>query len=250
MPEEFGFEEGLGDGRTVDRHKGLIASRPAAMDRAGNDFLARSAFSADQHVGLAVGNLGDQLANAPNHGTVSDDCAISAVTPQLPSKSLVFTGEKLLLQRLFDHDPQLVHLEGLRDVIVCAFFHRGDGGLGTRECSDHDDDGFGRHFVCRVDEINPGAPRHLDVADHDIEFIVLEMHECGIDIPCGDDVVALASEEDLEELLHTALVVNDENAGLRAQTVSPVRGSRIRTVVPTPNSLSNRTLPPWFWTIR
>ncbi len=59
-----------------------------------------------------------------------------------------------------------------------------------------------------------------------------------------DDVVALAPKEDLQELLHAALVVDDENAGLRAHVETSVRGSRIRNVVPTPKRLSNRTLPP------
>jgi hypothetical protein len=48
------------------------------------------------------------------------------------------------------------------------------------------------------------------------------MNQGSVDIARSDDVIALASEEDLEELLHAAFVVNDENASFRAQADSPV----------------------------
>jgi hypothetical protein len=73
-----------------------------------------------------------------------------------------------------------------------------------------------------VEKIDPGAPGHLDVADDDVEVITFKMHQCSVDVACSDDIIALASEEDLEEFLHAAFVINDENASFRAQADSPV----------------------------
>ncbi len=73
VAEELGFEERLRNRRAVDRHKGLIAAPSLLMDRTCNNLLARSALSADQYIGLAVGNLSDQLGDSPNRGAVSDD---------------------------------------------------------------------------------------------------------------------------------------------------------------------------------
>ena len=102
----------------------------------------------------------------------------------------------------------------------------------------------------RAQQVEAGAARHLDVGDHDVELVLFQMRARGLEIPRGGDVIALAAEEDLEELLHAALVVDDQDPGLRGHVDAPARGSRTRTLVPTPSVLSTRMLPPCCSTIR
>ncbi len=83
-----------------------------------------------------------------------------------------------------------------------------------------------------LQQIEPGAVGHLDIGDDDVELIALEVEASALDVPGRRHLVALASEEDLEELLHAALVVDDEDARLGAHDVTSARGSQIRIVVP------------------
>ena len=250
VAEQLGFEQHLRDRRAVHDHERPVATLAARVDRARDHLLAGPALAADQDVRLAVGHLPDQLEDALHRRAVADDGAIALAVPQLAAQAPVLAREQLLLERLLDDDADLVDLEGLGDVVVGAFLHRADRRLGAREGGDHDDDRLGRDLVRRAQQIEPRAARHLDVRDHDVELVFLEMGARGVEIPGRDDVVALAAEEDLEEFLHAALVVDDEDASLRGHGVAPTRGRRTRTVVPTPSVLSTRMLPPCCSTIR
>src|SRR5208283_3099389 len=143
-----------------------------------------------------------------------------------------------------------IDLEGLRQVVVGAFLHGGDRGFCARKRRHHEGYGLGRGFAQRVQEIKTCLARHLQIGDHDVEVVGLEREESAVDIPYARHVVALPTQQDLEELLHAALVVDDEDPGLRAHCGSSAWGSRMRNVVPAPTVLSTRSDPPWLSTIR
>ena len=62
----------------------------------------------------------------------------------------------------------------------------------------------------------PRAARHLDVGDHQVVVVRVERDEGAVDVAGGGDVVALLAQEDLEELAHAALVVDDQDARVAA----------------------------------
>jgi hypothetical protein len=63
MAEEFAFDKRIGNGRAVDRHKGLIRPGGQTMDGPGDQFLARTVFPADEDPGVAGGGLLNQVPN-------------------------------------------------------------------------------------------------------------------------------------------------------------------------------------------
>jgi hypothetical protein len=109
----------------------------------------------------------------------------------------------------------------LGDVVVGPLLHGGNRRLRGGESGNHDHDGLRRDLLHHLEQIEAAAPGHLDVADHDVEIVGLDCDQGGVDVDSGDHVETLAAEEDLQELPHALLVVDDEDSRLLAHGVSP-----------------------------
>jgi hypothetical protein len=57
VPEELGLEQILRNGSAIDGHERLLAAVAPGVDGPGDHFFPRTALTAEEHVGLAVGNL-------------------------------------------------------------------------------------------------------------------------------------------------------------------------------------------------
>src|SRR6266404_6111319 len=60
ITEQFVFKKVFGNGAAIDDDKGIVLSFTLQMNRAGDDFLAGSAFSADQNGDVRHGNSLDE----------------------------------------------------------------------------------------------------------------------------------------------------------------------------------------------
>jgi hypothetical protein len=49
VPEQFGFDQRLGQGRAIHHHQGLVPARAQAMQAFGDEFLAGAALADHQH---------------------------------------------------------------------------------------------------------------------------------------------------------------------------------------------------------
>src|SRR5439155_397612 len=63
IPEEFGFDERIGDRAAIDRHKRLRAPGAHVMDRASDEFLSCARLTFDEDRERRVGHLADLLDN-------------------------------------------------------------------------------------------------------------------------------------------------------------------------------------------
>ena len=160
MPEQLGFEEGIGDGGEVDGHEGLGAPRPLAVDGASHQLLARAALRRDEDGGRRLRHLGDQLVE-PHHGRVASDQRIEAVGPiELGAEAMHLALEHPPLRRLSHEGEDLVHVEGLGHVVVGTALDRLHG---RPHVLDRGDDDHGDALVEGEDlgkEGRPGRPRH------------------------------------------------------------------------------------------
>src|SRR5262245_36898018 len=250
VAEELRLEQGLRDRRAVHDDERPLAALAHLVDRPGHDLLARPALPGHQDVRAAVGDLRHELEHALHRPARADDPAAAGAGAQLAAQPPVLERERLLLERLLDHQPDLVDLERLGQVVVGAFLHRGDRGLGGGEGGDHDDHRLGRDLVREAQHVEPRAAGHLDVRDDHVELVALDERARGGDVARGRDLVALAAHEDLEELLHAALVVDDEDARARLHALPSARRRRTWKFVPLPSALCTRMLPPCSSTIR
>ena len=67
VTEQFVFEQGLGQGHTIDHDEGILNPPAPLMDGPGKEFLARPAFSQQQHGGIRIRRPFDQC-NEGRHG--------------------------------------------------------------------------------------------------------------------------------------------------------------------------------------
>ena len=61
IAEEFGFDQGVGDGAAIDGDEGLVARDAVVVDRPGEQFFAGAGFADDDDVALDGGELADRF---------------------------------------------------------------------------------------------------------------------------------------------------------------------------------------------
>ena len=66
VAEKFALQQTLGNRAAIDRNEWTLRRTAAAMNAAGDQFLARAGFAAHEHVDVGVGNLLNQVED-PAH---------------------------------------------------------------------------------------------------------------------------------------------------------------------------------------
>ncbi len=64
MAEQLALDHGFGQRTGIDGDKGAVATAGQVVQGPRHDFLARTRFTEDQHVGLGTGQCADLLAQA------------------------------------------------------------------------------------------------------------------------------------------------------------------------------------------
>ena len=62
VPEEFAFDEVLGQGGAVELDEGAVLAVGVAVHRVGDEFLAGAVFALDKHGGIGLGDAPDEFA--------------------------------------------------------------------------------------------------------------------------------------------------------------------------------------------
>ena len=73
VAEQFAFQQVFGDGGAVDADVVVLAAMAQAVQRPGDQLLARAAFPQDEHGGVSGGHAADQLAQLVHVGRLADD---------------------------------------------------------------------------------------------------------------------------------------------------------------------------------
>ena len=114
MAEQLAFQQRLGQGGAVDLHERPVGAQAVVVDRAGDQLLAGAALAADQHGGVAVGDLLDEPVHLLHRVALADHVVHVEPRLELASQPDVFVAQRRPLR--LDH---LVQLDRLGD-------HRGD----------------------------------------------------------------------------------------------------------------------------
>ncbi len=83
VAKQLALDQRLGNGRAVDRHKRSRATLTLLVNGAGNEFLPRPAFTPNQHCGVGVGNLADQIVDLAHFLALPNNVAHVLVTVDL-----------------------------------------------------------------------------------------------------------------------------------------------------------------------
>ncbi len=103
VPEEFGFQQRLGNGRAIDGDKRLAAARREPVQRLGHQFLARARRPLDQHRRHARSHQPHAAADLEHAGGIADQfrqplCGVRAQPRECARPTA--NGDGLLLARL------------------------------------------------------------------------------------------------------------------------------------------------------
>ena len=128
------------------------------------------------------------------------------------AQALVLDIQQLLFERIHDDMIEIVGVDGLGDVIVCAFLQRAHRGLDRRECRHDDDDDLPVHLLDPVQEFHAVHPGHADVHEHQVPVFRLKRLERGGAVGRSAHPEAILPEPFCEGLPDDQFIINDEYA--------------------------------------
>ena len=214
MTEKLGFEQGLGNRRAVHLDQRHVALRAAMMNGPGDQLLAGSGLTGDQHRALRFGNALGAMDDVFHWTAAADDAVVVEVFIALAAQVAVFGAQPLMLEGPSYDNQELVDLEGLLQVVEGTQLHRLDGAF---------DGGMRRHhqnlrplaFRCRTDQlanqIEAAQLRHDVVDDQDVEGALAEQPLCGSRAGAFDHLVPGIAQRPAECLENLFFVVDEQD---------------------------------------
>ena len=123
VAEELALQQVLGKGPAVDGDEGRVLARRQGVDGLGHELLARPALSRDEHGGAGGSDRAHDVEEA-GHGPRHPEDPLEAVArPELGLEAEVLLLKAHVLERLADDDLELVHVEGLGEIVVGPELH-------------------------------------------------------------------------------------------------------------------------------
>src|SRR6185295_12373076 len=164
--------------------------------------------------------------------------------------------QALLFQGPLEDHLQLLHVDGLAQVVLRPQLHGPHGGL-HRPVRGHEDHHRLRpHPPDLVQELQAVHPGHAQVGEDDVGIDLLEQGEAGAGVVGLGHVVPVLAQQRLQRRRRVDLVVDDHDPalGLHARTpsfssVAAGRGSAIVNTAPFPSPLVAAISPPCCRTI-
>src|SRR5689334_5227225 len=182
------------------------------MDGARNQLLAGSGLTADENGGIALRHLAHHCQHFLERAARADD-ALEVVDVALRVTEVI---DLMLhpphLERLLDLDLHLLDLEGLLHVVERARLDGLDGGGYGAERGHEDDGGRGMQLLRGLQDLEPGAATHLQVADDDVEEALVELLDGGVAIRRFLDLVPRFGNRLRESAAERVVVVCDQYA--------------------------------------
>src|SRR5687767_10511268 len=245
VPEQLRLEERFGDRRAVDADERLAGARARAVHGARDDFLPRAALPHDQHRRVVLRDARNQREGGTHRATLGDQAALGGPRRQLGPQAGDLLPQALAFLRLPQRQHDFVGAEGLGQIVVRTFLHRGDRRVLAPVRAHHDDE--------RAPALLPVVPqegeavhlRHADVAQHEVERLRDRPVERALAVLLGGDGVAGVGQQETEALAEPRLVVDEQNFFHRVAA-----GKNSLNAAPPSRAISTQTTPPISWTDR
>ena len=131
MAEKLALQKVFRQGTAVNRHEGAVGARGNSVYRSGDKVFSRPRFASDKHRAVGRSDFTHEIFDFPNGFRFSDELVYlrAAAGANLLFEDAVFVFEPFVFQSAFDGEFDLIHLEGLGDVIGRPFAQGGDGAL-------------------------------------------------------------------------------------------------------------------------
>ena len=240
VPEELGLEQVLLQRRAVDLDERARRSVRVVVDRAGDQFLARARFAADQHRRVAARHLLHDAEHLLQRAARADDAVEIIEVLLLVAQVLHLVLEMAELDRLFDLELHFLDFEGLLHEVEGADLHRLDGRVNRPEGRHEDDRRARLNGPRRAEHVHAVGAAHAKVGQHDVELAVLQPLDGGRPVAGLLHVVAGVGQRADEALAERIVIVDHQNAShlhyLPTLPTDGTTGSVTRKVAPRPGA--------------
>jgi len=181
MAKQLAFQQAFGQGGAGDVHEGMVGPVGIVVDRLGDEVFPGTAFTAEKDSGgAAVGHVVDQLEELPHLLAIADDAVDPEPVPHLLPEVAHLAFEGGGLQALLDGEHQLVHFEGLADVIERTEPHGLDGGFDAAVGGHEDHDHVGVLLADLAEHVEAGHIGQLVVEKDEVVDAFAERLEAGL----------------------------------------------------------------------
>src|SRR5262252_4245955 len=212
VTEELALHQRLGDGRAVDGDERSLAAHRHLMDGPGDQLLARSRLSSDEHRRVAGSRQLDQPIHLLHRRARTQDGPEAAALPELPAQEGHLALDLTPLYGLVEQHPEAPRIHRLGQVVIGALAHGGDGRLYRRVTGQKDDHRVRVHFVERLQERDAIQGRHHQIGDDDGGAESRRLLESILAIDGLLDFVAPTRQQVRQSGAGGFVVVSDQNA--------------------------------------
>ena len=168
VAEQLRLEQVLLQRGAVDLDEVAPGAQRVVVDGAGDQLLAGAGLAADQAGRVALGDLLHHRQHRLQRAAGADD-AVEVVDVLLGvAQVLDLVLEAAVLEGLLDLELHLLDLERLLHVVEGADLHRLDRGVDRAERGHQDHRARRVQRLRRAQHVEPVAPSHLEVAQHDV----------------------------------------------------------------------------------
>src|SRR5687768_5797774 len=221
MSKEFAFKKCFCYRSHIHCHKAVILAQRTLMDRARDQFLARSVLAEDENVGVSLCHLVDHREHFLNGSALSDD--LSKWFADLFFEKLLCFLQLVDLVVTFlqaysrgDSCDKFFILPGLEDKIGRALFERLHSHLNIAESGDED---HNRIWIPFKDLFKPKETffpardvfAEIHIQQNDIVRIVVQEKRDLVGILLNDHMMVLLFEEHFGGEKHIFIVINHQN---------------------------------------
>jgi hypothetical protein len=217
MTEQLGLEQLLGDRAAVHGDEHPIRPPAVVVEGSSDQLLAGPALAGHQHGAVGVCDPLDDVEDALEPRGIADDPVEAVAGAKLRLEQTVLALESTVLDGLLDQTADHVEwalVEGLLEVPEGTRVQRLDGALRAAIAGDHDAGEVRIHVVDLPDEFEPGNPRHLDVAEHEVKGLGRHERHRLAGVACSAHLMAGSREDPLQGAPVELLVVDDQDVGL------------------------------------
>ena len=232
VAEELGFEQRFGNRAAVDRHERAVRAAAVGVESAGDERLAGAALAGHEDRAVGVGDLFDEGQCAREQGALADDVVELAARLELGFQLPVLAAQTAVVDRFLGEpadDLEARILEGLLENPEGAGTQRFDGTL-RRVVPGHDDAGqIGVVLVDPAHELEAGDPRHLDVAEDEVDSLGADDLHRLAGVPRERHRITRPKQDAFERVMIEHSVVDDEDPGLLQGVHSALRRGHARS---------------------
>ncbi len=209
VSEEFGFEEGFGDGGAIDGDEGGLGAVAVLVEGAGDEFLAGTGLATDEDIDGLCGDAADFLVDVAHGAALADEGVLGGAAF---AEADGFGHEASGGDGACGDAEEFLHVEGFEEVLEGAVFGGFDGGFGGAVGGDEDDGEPGLGEVKLADDVEAGGAGETPVGDDDVMAAGEGGGEAGGAIGLDLHLITFGGEEATEGGGGAGIVLDEEEA--------------------------------------